>query len=194
MKKSIICSLTIVTLLAISGCTWNKAAKGGTIGAGAGAATGALVGVAAGAPVAGIAIGTALAGGVGYIIGNEMDKDEAKKAAKQPKQIAVAPAAKSKNILAGTTWRAKSIIAKHKESQLKSMIVAFQTDSKVSTVGVTKEGKAVTHIEQYRIVGDTIVVSGKKDGKPYMINAKFSIKDKQMIVSAPGLSIVLEQV
>jgi outer membrane protein OmpA-like peptidoglycan-associated protein len=75
MKKAIILLLSGALLSASGmGCSWNNAAKGGAIGAGAGGAAGAAIGHASGNTAVGAIIGAAVGGATGAIIGNEMDK------------------------------------------------------------------------------------------------------------------------
>lgn len=75
MTKAVILLLSGGLLLAAStGCSWNNAAKGGAIGAGAGGAAGAVIGSQSGNTAVGAIIGAAVGGATGAIIGNEMDK------------------------------------------------------------------------------------------------------------------------
>jgi outer membrane protein OmpA-like peptidoglycan-associated protein len=75
MTKAVIILLSGGLLLAAStGCSWNNAAKGGAIGAGAGGAAGAVIGSQSGNTAVGAIIGAAVGGAAGAIIGNEMDK------------------------------------------------------------------------------------------------------------------------
>ena len=73
MKKM---SLLVVLLLALSLSVFGCASQGQT-GAGMGAIGGALIGQAIGHNAAGTLIGAAVGGGLGYMIGNEMDKNDA---------------------------------------------------------------------------------------------------------------------
>jgi outer membrane protein OmpA-like peptidoglycan-associated protein len=75
MNKAIIQLLSATLLVAASaGCSWNNAAKGGAIGAGAGGTAGAVIGHQSGNTAVGAIIGAAVGGATGAIIGNEMDK------------------------------------------------------------------------------------------------------------------------
>ena len=38
------------------------------------------------------------------------------------------------------------------------------------------------------------MITGKEDGKDYVVNGKYSIEGKQMIYVVPGYQIVLEEV
>lgn len=74
MNKAVILLLSGALLAAASGCSWNNAAKGGAIGAGAGGAAGGVIGHQSGNTAVGAIIGAAVGGAAGAIIGNEMDK------------------------------------------------------------------------------------------------------------------------
>ena len=63
------------------------------------------------------------------------------------------------------------------------MLVTFATNSKLTTMAVTKADNADTWVETYRVVDDVLVVSGQipETGKSYTINARYSIDDQQLI-------------
>jgi outer membrane protein OmpA-like peptidoglycan-associated protein len=75
MNKTVILLLGgAIALTAIMGCSWNNAAKGGAIAAGAGGAAGGVIGHQSGNTAVGAIIGAAVGGATGALIGNEMDK------------------------------------------------------------------------------------------------------------------------
>jgi len=75
MKKALILLLSVTVLFAVSpGCSWNKKATGGLIGAGAGGAIGSVIGYRTGNTALGAIIGASVGGAAGVLIGNEMDK------------------------------------------------------------------------------------------------------------------------
>jgi len=75
MNKAVILLLSGALLAVTSiGCSWNNAAKGGAIGAGAGGAVGGVIGHQSGNTAVGAIIGAAVGGAAGAVIGNEMDK------------------------------------------------------------------------------------------------------------------------
>ena len=39
-----------------------------------------------------------------------------------------------------------------------------------------------------------MILSGNENGDSYVVNAKFSLQDNQLIIVAPGLRVVLEEV
>ena len=90
----------------------------------------------------------------------------------------------------GSTWRVLSIVSKKPASEYQSMVLTFQTNTKLTTLTILKDGKATTQVESYRVVDDVIVISGKD----YIINAKYSIEGKQMIIVAPDIRIVMEEI
>jgi len=173
---------------------------GGQRGATGGAALGALAGGLIGGDWGGAAIGAAVGTGLGYIAGNEKDKKIAQQEAEQER----AALAKSrvtedpktayrppkKNPLVGTTWRVISLVSEKPNPEFSSMVVTFQTNSKMTTLTAYKDGKTATMVESYRVVDDVLVVSGKD----YVINGKYSIENKQMIYVAPDTRVVLEEV
>ena len=76
MKKSriILSVLMLNFLLVLGACNWNKAQRGGAIGAAAGGAAGAAIGSRSDNTIAGAIIGAAVGGTAGALIGNYMDK------------------------------------------------------------------------------------------------------------------------
>jgi hypothetical protein len=187
--------LIIVLCMVIAGCGSTKATKGATGGAAAGALAGGLLGGWRGAAV-GAAVGT----GVGYIAGNEADKKRAQeeaareqaelqksKVTSDPKTAYRPP---NKNPLVGSTWRVISVVSEEPYPEYSSMVVTFQSNSKMTTLVALKDGSTTTIVESYRIVDDVLVISGKD----YVINGKYSIEGKQMIFVAPEIRTVLEEV
>ena len=83
----------------------------------------------------------------------------------------------NENPLVGSTWRVVSAVTKEPYPEWASMVVTFQTNSKVTTLMMLKDGSTQTIVESYRIVEDVLVITGKD----YVYNGKFSIEGKQMI-------------
>src|ERR1700730_6964876 len=80
VTKTIAYWLAVVVALAVIGCSGQPLStreKGTGIGALIGAGTGAIIGAAVGSPGAGAAIGGALGAGGGFLVGNEMQNQEA---------------------------------------------------------------------------------------------------------------------
>jgi outer membrane protein OmpA-like peptidoglycan-associated protein len=78
MKRLIALTVIICFLIFSWSCaSWNKAQKGGAIGAGSGAVLGGLIGKAAGNTILGAILGAAIGGAAGAYIGHYMDKQAA---------------------------------------------------------------------------------------------------------------------
>jgi hypothetical protein len=168
----------LVGLLLASGCSTAK----GT-GALAGGGIGALIGAAAG-DTEGALIGGAIGTGVGYIIGDQVDEKKAKEmSTKGDTHSEVGP-------LGGTRWKLASLNTSRTVEPYSSKVVDFRANGKVLTTTTKPDGSVTTAEEAYRVVGDTLIVN--KPG--YVVNAKFRLDGKQLIVSDPGFSAVLERV
>lgn len=76
-KNNFIIVITLILLnviLVFTSCNWNRAQRGGAIGAGAGAGIGAAVGSQSNHTIVGALIGAAVGGATGALIGNYMDR------------------------------------------------------------------------------------------------------------------------
>jgi len=182
--------------LMLFGCGSTKAQKGGT----SGAALGAIVGGLAGGSVGSAAVGAAAGGGLGYIIGNEADKEEAKEKAEEEREALKKSKITSEpetayrppndNPLVGSTWRVLSIVSDEPLPEYHSMVVTFQTNTKLTTLTVWGDGQISSEVESYRVVDDVLIISGKD----YLINAKYTVNNKQLIIVEPKLRMVMEEV
>ena len=193
--------LVIGLCLVLAGCGTTQAQKSGS----GGAALGALAGGIIGGSWADAAVGAAVGGGLGYIAGNEKDKKiaqqetEAVRTAQAQAQVTSDPATAYKppkqNKFAGSTWRVLSLVADDPYPEYSSMVVTFTTNTKLTTLTVLKNGETHTSVESYRVVDDVMIISGKDEkGKDYVINAKYSVEGKQMLLVAPDMRIVMEEV
>ena len=190
-------------LFALNGSVSAQAAKDTAI---KGAAIGALTGGLVSGRLGGAAVGAVAGGGLGYVIGNEKDKQRAQEqaareqAARNKASVSAKPdtayEAPEENPLVGSTWQLISLVTEEPSPDYASVLVTFPTNSKVTTLAVRKDGSAETWVESYRIVDDVMVLTGndRETGEPYMINAKFSIKDKQLILASPEGRVVLEEI
>ena len=148
----------------------------------------------------GAAIGGAVGAGTGYIVGNEQDKKIAKEEAERERaalaksRISSDPNTayrpKNENPLVGSTWRVVSVVSKDPYPEYSSMVVTFQTNSKMTTLIAYKDGSTDTVVESYRVIDDVLVVSGKD----YVYNGKYRIQGNQMIFVAPEIRTVLEEI
>ena len=188
--------IPIISLcMAFSGCGSTSAQKGATGGATVGAVAGGLIGGWRGA-----AVGAAVGGGLGYIGGNEADKKKAQEQAERERaalaesQVTDDPKTayrpSNENQLVGSTWRVVSVVSKEPYPEWASIVITFQTNSKVTTLMLLKDGSTKTIVESYRILDDVLVITGKD----YVYNGKFSIEGKQMIFVAPEIRTVLEEI
>ncbi len=174
--------LAILTIL-FSGC----ATKGQT-GALAGSGAGALIGQAIGRNTASTLIGAGVGAGIGYIVGNEMDKKEAKEMSQQTASANYTHTEDTQP-LTGTRWKLTSLNPPEVTPGYTSKLVEFRPDGHVITTTTRPDGKVQTDDENYRVVGDTLIIN--KPG--YLINAKYRITGDEMIVSAQDFSAVLKR-
>lgn len=162
--------------VANSGCATKK-----QTGALAGAGVGALIGQAIGSNTAGTLIGAGVGTGVGYLIGNEMDKKDAKSRE--------AVTAQETAPLANTTWQLVSIVPDPKKN-VKALVIHFKPDGTAVTTRTFNDDSVKTATERYRVVGQTLILNQDD----YVINARFTINGNQMIANTDKYSIVLRRV
>jgi uncharacterized protein YcfJ len=174
--RGVLLIIVCLTLLVSPGCATKK-----QTGALAGAGVGALIGQAIGGNTAGTLIGAGVGTGVGYLIGNEMDKKDAKSRETVTAQE-TAP-------LANTTWQLVSIVPDPKKN-VKSLVIHFKPDGTAVTTRIFVDDSIKTATERYRVVGETLIIN-KND---YVINARFTINGDQMIANTDKYSIVLRRV
>lgn len=165
-----------VVLLTSPGC----ATKAGT-GTLAGAGVGALVGQAVGGNTASTLIGTGVGAGVGYLIGNEADKADAKRKAKET-EAELKP-------FAGTAWQLLSS-NKPLKKPVKSLTARFNPDGTVTTTRVYPDGRTETASERYRVVGSTLIINQND----YVINAKYLMEGDRLHLDSDEYSVVLARV
>jgi hypothetical protein len=179
-SRRVFCGVSVIAvslaLIISSGCETKKQS-----GALAGAGVGALIGQMAGGSTQATLIGAAVGTGVGYVIGNEMDKKDAKgrEAVKAEETVP----------LANTTWQVTSIVPKP-DKPVKSLIAHFKPDGIVVSTRTFEDGHVETANERYRIVGDTLIINQDN----YVINARFKINGNQMIANTDKYSIILTRV
>ena len=195
MSIRVVCVMAASAAL-LSGCGTTSTSKGASLGAvvgglsdgWGGAATGALVG-----------------GGVGYLVDRADDKkaarDEAERreAALAQARITADPATAYRppniNPLTGSTWRVISLVSDETPpGGYATAVVTFQTNSKVTTLVTKRNGETAVYVETYRVVDDVMIITGEENGESYIVNAKYLLEDGQLIVSAPGLRVLLEEI
>ncbi len=165
-----------------------------------GAATGAFVGGMVDG-WEGAAVGALIGGGVGLMA----DSAEDKKIRQYQKEKELALLEKStvsadektafrpskSNNLTGSTWRVISLVDDETNAKgFASIVLSFQTNTKVTTLILWKDGKSETFGETYTVVGDALIFSGKD----YVTNTKYSLDGNRLVVVAPTFQAVLEEV
>jgi hypothetical protein len=197
-KNSLLIAFAMTGLIAVtgSGCGTTSTSKGASLGAVVGGLSGGWSDAATGALIG---------GGVGYLVDRADDKQAAqaeadrREAAIANSRITADPATAYRpsniNPLTGSTWRAISIVSDEiPPGRYGSVVVTFQTNSKVTTLAIPPQGDPDVFVETYRVVEDVLIISGEENGESYIVNAKFSLADNQLIIVAEGLRIVLEEV
>ncbi|MCK5638053.1 MAG: hypothetical protein KAH67_05035, partial [Flavobacteriaceae bacterium] len=149
----------------------------------------------------GAAVGALIGGGVGLMA----DSAEDKKIRQYQKEKELALLEKStvsadektafrpskSNNLTGSTWRVISLVDDETNAKgFASIVLSFQTNTKVTTLILWKDGKSETFGETYTVVGDALIFSGKD----YVTNTKYSLDGNRLVVVAPTFQAVLEEV
>lgn len=168
--------------LATAGCA-NQARTGAVGGAG----LGALAGQAIGRDTAGTLIGAGVGLGLGYIIGNEMDKEKAttKNQSTPPTEYRhseVGP-------LGGTRWKVTSVNPQGAWGTYTSKVVEFGPTGRLMVTTTNTDGSVDVTNEHYRVVGNTLIVN--RPG--YLVNGRYAIQEGQLIVDIEKSSIMLQR-
>ena len=172
-------ALALIAALALSapmGC----ATKAQT-GAAAGAGVGALIGQVIGRNTAGTLIGTAVGTGMGYIIGNEMDKADAKKR----HEAGLPP---ETGTLGGTKWKVVSFEPKP-DREYKNYTLEFTPDGWLISTETFAGGSQKITREHYRVKGDTLIINNPG----YLINASYYFKGNRMHINSQEFNAVVER-
>jgi hypothetical protein len=200
-NKSFISVLAVIPVLfLLIGCGATNVERKTTGGVGLGALAGGLITGKASGAVAGAAVG----GLAGYAIGTDQDRHAEKMALeKERNEIAKAritndpntayrPA--SRNDLVGTTWRVISIEGEQPFPDYHSVVSTFQTNSKVTTLVIGKDGETQSVPETYQLVDNILVISGEEDGKKYVVDGKLSIENDTFVYVTPTYRVTGEKV
>ncbi len=188
-RKSQLCNLAgVLTMLGVLlglaiGCE-TKAQTGALGGAGIGALAGQAIGGDTKATLIGAAVGT----GVGYIIGNEADKQKAREMSNRT--VGADYAHDETGLLQGSRWRVVTLVPESFTRPFASKIVEFREKGYVWTTTTNEHGTESTVIERYRVVGDTLIVN--RPG--FLINARFRVDGDQLKLSAEDFRAVLQRV
>jgi hypothetical protein len=178
MSKGLLLATCIVALLH-SGC-----ASIGTTSSEAGGIR-ALAGPADAASTESALLGREVGDGIGYIIGDEADKNRAREMSQASRfsdyrHQEVGP-------LGGTRWKLVELAPLDFAPAFKAKIFDFSPNGHVNTTTAYPNGEVQVIREIYRVVGDTIIVN--RPG--YVINAQYEIKDDQMTLRAKEFKALL---
>jgi hypothetical protein len=179
--KRILAALLIATLAGSVAAQTSGKKKGMLWGAGLGAVTGGIIGGHGSDALIGAAVGT----GIGYLVGNEADKKKAEELNAQSRNSTHSETGP----FAGTTWRLQDWSTKTGKEEFKSKSFAFGKDGWLTTTTIHKDGRKATERENYRVVGDTLIVN-KGD---YLVNCKFAIQGDQLQVDTSKLRAIFKR-
>ena len=177
-------AIAIACALALAGCAsteYSSTAKGTAWGAGLGAVAGGLYGGHGSDALIGAAIGA----GVGYLIGNEQDKRKAQQISEQSRSSNYSHA--ETGPFGGTRWRLTDWSPKDGGEDFRSKTFDFGRDGWVKTTTTHKDGRVTTESENYRVVGNTLIVN-RGD---YLVNYKFNMQGNQLTVDTASVRAVL---
>jgi hypothetical protein len=173
--------IAIAAALALAGCATESATRGTAWGAGLGAIAGGLYGGHGSDALIGAAIGA----GVGYLVGNEQDKKKAQQMSEQSRSSNYSH--NETGPFAGTKWRLSDWSPKDGREDFRGKIFEFGRDGWVKTTTTHKDGRVTTDMENYRVVGNTLIVN-RGD---YLVNYKFNLQGNQLTVDTANVRAVL---
>ena len=200
-NKSLLSVLAIIPVLFfLTGCGATNVERKTSGGIGLGALAGGVMSGDVGGAVAGAAVG----GLAGYAIGTDQDRHAEKMALeKERNEIAKAKITdnpntayrpSNRNDLVGTTWRVISIEGEQPFPDYHSLVTTFQTNSKVTTLVIGKDGDTQSVAETYQIVDDILVISGEENGTKYVVDGKLSIVSDTFVYVTPTYRVTGEKV
>jgi len=180
--RRILAAIVIVAVAGAAAAQESSSKKKGMLwGAGLGAVAGGIIGGHGSSALIGAAVGT----GIGYVVGNEADK---KKAAEMNAQSPNGTHGET-GPLGGTTWRLQDWSPKSGKEVFKTKVFSFGKDGWLTTHTTNKDGRKTTDRENYRVVGDTLIVN-KGD---YLLNFKFAIQGDQLTADSEKLRAILKR-
>ena len=182
MKAKILAAILIATIAGGAAAQETTGKKKGMLwGAGLGAITGGIIGGHGSDALIGAAVGT----GIGYIIGNESDQKKAKEMNAQSKNSTH----HETGPFAGTAWQLQDWSPKTGKEEFKTKNFAFGKDGWVTTTTIHKNGEKASVRENYRVVGDTLILN--RSG--YLVNCKFAIQGDQLMVDTSKHRVTLRR-
>ncbi len=180
-------AIAILSALALAGCAtteFSSAQKGAAWGAGLGAIAGGIYGGHGSDALIGAAIGT----GIGYLVGNEQDKKKAQQMSEQSRSANYSH--NETGPFAGTRWRLQDWSPKDRDADFRSKTFDFGRDGWVKTTTTHRDGRVTTETENYRVVGNTLIVN-RGD---YLVNYKFNLQGNTLTVDTANHRAVLVRI
>lgn len=166
ISRATLTASLVVGLLVNSGCQSGRGT--GTL---AGAGMGALVGQLAGGTATSTLIGAGVGAAGGYIIGNEVDRRQARQ---RTAQAAPTPVNELQP-LAGTNWTLTSITPESARN-FTSMIIEFRSNGTLVTTRTENDGRVRTDEEYFRVVNNTLIVNDRD----YILNGPFILNNRTL--------------
>ena len=182
MMKRIAQILAATAILAGAGGCATDAGTSAAWGAGIGALAGGLYGGHGSDALIGAAIGT----GIGYVVGNESDK---RKAQQMSAQTQPSYTHSETGPFGGTTWRLQDWSPKTGREEFAAKVFAFGRDGWVTTTTTSKDGRTAMDRENYRVVGNTLIVN-KGD---YLVNYRYTLQGDRLTVDSEKLRAILKR-
>ena len=175
----------ILLAMLVAGCATEATTKGTAWGAGLGALAGGLYGGHGSDALIGAAVGA----GIGYVVGNEQDKSKAQKMSDESRSRNYSHSEDTAP-LGGTSWRLQDWSPKDASADFRGKIFDFGRDGWVKTTTTFNDGRTSTDSENYRVVGNTLVVN-KGD---YLVNYTFTLQADQLSVKNSKLTVLLRRI
>ena len=147
------------------------------------------------------ATGSITNGGIGYIFGSAAAKTRdrelkekqvsALEKASATNDVRSAYRPRNSNPLTGSIWQLVTLVGdENRTPEFKSVVLLFPTDNRTTTLILWADGRTETYGENYIVVDDVLIFSGTG----YITKTKFNVQDKQMVIVAPMMRIVLQEV
>jgi len=199
MKTTRFSKMGFVAAIAVFAALMAGCATHGQSGALAGGGIGALAGQAIGRNTEATLIGTAVGTGIGYIIGNEADKQKAYNMSympppppppRPPSYSTSGYSHREVGPLANTRWHVISVAPSGYYPPYTSKVIEFGPSGQVTTTTTFSDGTLDVDTERYRVVGKTLIIN--KPG--YLINAEFGIEGDQLILDAEDFRAVMRRI
>ncbi len=179
--------LLLIALAAFAAASIGCRSRGQT-GALAGAGIGALAGQAIGGDTGSTLIGSGVGAGLGYIVGNEMDKSE-----RRDRETRPAPRNTTRrtldadyNPLAGTRWRVVEMTPSAPMDDALSKVLEFGGQGELTTITTFKDGAVEVDRERYQVTDSTLVL--RPPGRT--VRASYEKRGGRLTIEAPDLRIV----